>query len=410
MAAPLPESFIDTPDAFDACCDTLRQESSIGFDTEFIGEQSYIPELCLVQISTPRNLFVVDPIALGDMKPLWNILQDHSKTIVVHAGREEARMARLATKKMPSHFFDLQLAAGLVGMTYPISYSGLVRETVKVKLDKSETLTDWARRPLSDRQLAYAYDDVRYLLPAHKKIERKLKKLGREDWLKEEWLKFCQKAVRDNTETERWRKLKGVNNLDRRRLAVAKEVYLWREERAASINRPARFLLRDDLIIEIAKRIPKTSHDVANLRGVTTRDVEPLLAAVRKAAELPEEKLPKKEKRDPDPGENAWVVQLFSATLGSLCKQHSVTQSLAATQTDLRQLLKSFSQRKTTGDRGLLHGWRREMFLPTLLGLWRGEQAMVLKPGRKGLSIECQRIAQPTLEVEIPGPTVAGDA
>jgi ribonuclease D len=399
MAESLPEMYVNTPALLAACCEALSQETLIGFDTEFIGEQSYIPQLCLVQIATAKGLYIVDPIRLDDVSPMWKILQDPEKTIIVHAGREEARMARHATSQMPNHFFDLQIAAGLVGMHYPISLSGLVRESLRVRLDKSETLTDWAQRPLSAKQLAYAYDDVRYLIPIYKKMERKLKKLGRQEWLQEEWERFCNKAVRDNKETERWRKLKGVVGLDRRRMAVAREVYHWREDRAAALNRPSRYLLRDDLVLEIAKHVPRTVDDILNFR-VHQRDAENILDVIDDAMDLPDAQLPKKEKKEIDLGDNAWIAQLFSGVLNSMCAEEQLHQALVATQTDLKTFIFALLSKKTTGDSLLFHGWRRDMFYETFTKLWAGKLAMRLKPEKRGFSMECVPITADTDEPE----------
>jgi ribonuclease D len=219
-----------------------------------------------------------------------------------------------------------------------------------------------------------------------------LKKIHRQEWLKDEWEKYCQKAVRDNKETERWRKIKGVGNLDRRQLAIAREVYEWRESRAESLNRPSRFLLRDDLILEIARRTPRSPKDLETLRGISSRDTEQLYQAYLRGMEIPEDKLPKVTPREPDLDEYTWVVQIFSAVMASICKQNSLHPALVATQSDLKWLVKSFKSKKTTGDSILLKGWRRDLFYQTFQDLWDGRQAMRLKREKRGFSIECTKV------------------
>ena len=211
-------------------------------------------------------LFVVDPFTCGPLDRFWQILTDPAKTIVVHAGREDIRICNFAIGK-PPNVFDVQLAAGLVGYSYPIGYAGLVQDLLGYRMSKGETLTDWRRRPLLPAQLRYAYDDVRFLLPAWKRLTDRLKKNDRQAWAEEEFAVSVRKAVADETTTERWRKVKGIGALDRRGLAVAREVFGWRDSFAQRVNRPPRMLLRDDLIVEIARRAPRTMDDLQSLRG-----------------------------------------------------------------------------------------------------------------------------------------------
>ena len=158
---------------------------------------------------------------------------DPAASVVVHAGREEVRLCRLWTGQAPGNLFDLQIAAGLVGLTYPLGHGPLVSQLLGVQLAKGETLTEWRERPLTPKQVRYAFDDVRYLLPLWQKLDRRLEQLGRLDW--------AARGVRPARPTprgaggpsgERWRKLRGLGSLDRRKLAVVRELYAWREETA----------------------------------------------------------------------------------------------------------------------------------------------------------------------------------
>src|SRR5262249_10911389 len=153
---------------------------------EFVGEETYHPQLCLVQVATPTRLFLLDPLQLTDLSSFWPLLHDPNRVVVVHAGREEVRLCRIASGHPPAHLFDLQLAAGLAGMTYPIGHGSLVQQALGVRLDKGQTLTEWRRRPLTDEQVRYAFDDVRHLLGVYAKLHAKLGRLGRLTWLREE--------------------------------------------------------------------------------------------------------------------------------------------------------------------------------------------------------------------------------
>src|SRR4051812_28066234 len=162
----LPEQLVTHPAQLAACLTHLAKAPLIGFDTEFVGEDAYRPELCLVQVATAEDLFVIDPFTCGPLDGFWELLLDKDRTTVVHAGREDVRMCFFQSGKPPANVFDVQIAAGLVGLTYPIGYAGLVNDLLGQRMTKGETLTDWRRRPLSPAQVRYAFDDVRFLLPA----------------------------------------------------------------------------------------------------------------------------------------------------------------------------------------------------------------------------------------------------
>ena len=269
----LPEHVIDRPDRLPACIDHLRASDHVGFDTEFVGEDSYRPDLCLVQIATREHLFLIDPLGCGPLDEFWDLLHDPNRVVVVHAGREEVRMCRFATGRPPTNVADVQVAAALVGMPYPIGYAGLVQEVLGARAHKGETLTDWRRRPLTPNQMRYAFDDVRYLLPMWERLSDRLKGLKRGAWAVEEFKTFVNRAVADDPAVEKWRRLKGLGGLDRRELAVARGVFVWREEFAARLNRPPRVLLRDDLIVEIARRATRNPDDLHSLRGVPRGEI-----------------------------------------------------------------------------------------------------------------------------------------
>src|SRR5262249_53087582 len=155
------------PEALTECCAHLATQPVIGFDTEFIGEQTYHPRLCLVQAAAPDQLYLIDPLALGSLDEFWRLLLDPARVVVGHAGREEVRLCRLFAGRPPANLFDLQLVAGLVGLPYPMGHGSVVQQVLGVRMTKGETLTEWARRPLTPEQERYAFDDVRFLLRIH---------------------------------------------------------------------------------------------------------------------------------------------------------------------------------------------------------------------------------------------------
>ena len=200
------EEMVTSPEALAACCEYLRSYPQIGFDTEFVGEDTYHPTLCLIQVATPDRLILIDPQTVGPLDAFWDLIVDPGRVVVVHAGREETRLCRQATGQTPGNLFDVQIAAGLVGLTYPLSHGALVNQLLRVQLTKGETLTEWRHRPLTPSQVTYAYDDVRYLLSLYQQIDTRLQKLDRREWAREEFAWLAQAAAPEDPVGERWRK------------------------------------------------------------------------------------------------------------------------------------------------------------------------------------------------------------
>src|SRR5215204_4028061 len=181
----------------DELCDRLEKTTAVAFDTEFVPEYTFAPELCLVQVATDDVLTAVDPYSAGDLTRFWKILTDPKKEVVVHAGKEEMNFCQEYAGRLPKKLIDVQLAAGLVGLGYPLSLDNLLQKTVKAgKLKKTETRTDWRKRPLSATQVEYALDDVRFLLQVREKLGARLEKLGRTEWLEEETKRFLATTAR----------------------------------------------------------------------------------------------------------------------------------------------------------------------------------------------------------------------
>jgi ribonuclease D len=376
----LPEYIVTDPDGVRTCCDDVAASPQVGFDTEFVGEDTYVPDLCLVQVATPNALYVLDPFDCGPLGEFWNLLADPGRVVVVHAGREEVRICNGAIGRLPGNLFDVQIAAGLLGLGYPLGYGPLVQGVLRKRLQKGETLTDWRRRPLSQDQIRYAFDDVRDLLAIWKKLDGKLARLGRSAWAKEEFAGFIRRSLMEGSEIERWRKLKGVSNLDARRLAVLREVYLWREEAAAKRNRPARTVLRDDLLAEIAKRAPKKEEEVTSLRGVGRVDLPGLMDAIDRARQMPEAEWPAEVERDNDSHAVTLVSSLLNVVLADWCAREGLTTPLVATSADVRRLVRATANGEPPpSDSQLANGWRKEHVLPVLLEVLEGRRALRVK-------------------------------
>lgn len=364
---PLPEAVAADQAGLAACLDHLRTVDRFGFDTEFVGEDTYRPELCLIQVATAERLFVIDPFGCDSLDGFWELFLDPNRTVIVHAGREEVRMCRFGIGREPVNAFDVQIAAAMVGLPYPIGYAGLVQEVLGARAHKGETLTDWRRRPLSPGQLKYAFDDVRFLIPIHDRLAGRLAELGRTKWAREEFTEFVRWAAADIPAVEKWRKLKGTGGLNRVELAVVRAVFSWREDFAARVNRPPRVLLRDDIIVEIARRPPNRADDVATLRGVPRGEAEAIVAAVRAAIALPVEEYPEAFDRENDPPHVAQLAGLLNVVLADFCTKSHLAPNLVASSNDLKGLVRSRQPGgKLPDDSPFLTGWRATGVRPHL--------------------------------------------
>lgn len=371
------EEIITHPEDLAACCAELAKCPHFGFDTEFVGEDTYHPSLCLVQVATPDCLYLIDPLTTGPLDAFWQLVVDPARVVVVHAGREEVRLCRLWTGRTPGNLFDLQLAAGLVGLAYPLGYAPLVQQVLGVQMAKGETLTEWRHRPLTSGQIHYAFDDVRYLLPVWQRLSARLEKRGRSDWAREEFVRLAANAAPEEPATERWRKLRGLGSLDRRRLAVVRALYNWREETAAHTNRPTRAIVRDDLIIEIARRNPTRERDLHVIRGLPRRDLDAIIQTVAKARSLPIADCPAVCGREQDPPQVALVANVLTAVLGDVCARRGLAPNLVASNNDVKLLVRArLADKPLPSESLLIAGWRREHILPDLLAVLDGRRLL----------------------------------
>lgn len=374
---PLPEQIVADARQLADCLTHIRLSQQIGFDTEFVGEDTYRPDLCLVQVATSERLYLIDPLACGPLDEFWQLLLDPKRQTIVHAGREEIRMCWFATGFPPANLVDLQVAAALVGLQYSIGYAALVQEVLGVRMDKGETLTDWRRRPLTPGQIRYAYDDVRYLLPIWDRISDKLTKHRRLDWAREEFAVSIKRAVADDPTVERWRKLKGVGALRPRELAIVRAVHAWRESVANRQNRPARTVLRDDLVVEIARRAGEKQFDLTSLRGVPKNEVTAITAAIREALALTADHWPLAAERDNDPPHVAQVAALLAIVLAEYSAREAIAPASLATMSDLKALVRA---RQPDGrlppESPFFTGWRASTVLPYLEAFLDGRMSI----------------------------------
>ena len=358
----------------------------IGFDTEFVAEDCYQPDLCLLQISTRERVAIVDPKGCDDLHELWGLLTDPNRQVMVHSGREEILFVYRATGQAIPRLFDVQVAVGLLGGEYPISYGKLLQRYLGKNVPKGETRTDWRKRPLSKAQLDYAALDVVHLPELYDLLTDELHKAGRLDWLDDE-LKHRQANLLKTQEQEGWERMSGIQSLTTRQLTILRELWRWRDARAQHKNMPARRVLRDDLIIELARRETSNPKKIAHIRGLHHAGIQRFLPEI---GECIARGLSADEIRSPWNMRNrrsrppALLQQYLSAAMSYLCRSNSISPAIVGTSDDVGKLASYWLQ--GNGEDGdelpqLLKGWRGEFVGKPLYDVFRGKKALrVLDP------------------------------
>jgi ribonuclease D len=347
-------------------CERLSRAKTIAFDTEFVSEHTYRPVLCLVQIAADEELAVIDAIEVSDLRLLWETLAGPGHETIVHAGRSELEFSLDSIGKRPAQLVDVQIAAALVGAEYPAGYGNLIGRILGKTPHKGETRTDWRKRPLSPRQLEYALDDVRYLEPLWRDLSRQLRQLGRMSWLDDEMAAW-QAEVEAARARPRWRKVSGISGLASRELAIVRELWQWREQEAERRNWPVKRILRDDLIVELAKRRMNDPKHILAVRGMERNDLRAaagqLAQCVTRALDLPESECPQNTRRDGNMPQSM-LTQFLNAALASICRTAQVAPSMVGTVDDVRELVQFRTGRSGSAVEevpALKQGWRREV-------------------------------------------------
>ena len=364
-----------------ALCSRLSLEPFIAVDTEFMRETTYYPKLCLIQVAGPDEGAVIDPLAPGmDLQPLLDLLADPTLMKVFHAGRQDVEIFN-NLGVMPMPIFDTQIAAMAAGYGEQIAYDALMRQILRVEIDKSSRFTDWARRPLTAAQITYALGDVVHLAAAFPKLRERLEKNGRLAWVSEEMSDLTDPANYDTDPENAWKRLK-PKRYTARYLSAFKAVAAWRERTAQTRDQPRGRILKDDAIDEIATQTPTTPEAFERLRSVPKgfggSKFGPELAAVVRQAVLDAETyapvVERPERGQPAPGA---VVELLKVLLKARAEDAHVAPKLIATVSDLEKIALS-----DTADTPALQGWRLQLFGQDALKLKRGELALVLEGAR----------------------------
>ena len=373
---------IERQEEFEELCRHIRQCGIAAFDTEFVSEYTYQPELCLLQFATPERTVCVDPLPVADLSPWWRLMADDETTVVVHAGQAEVGFCLRLSGLKPNKLVDIQVAEGLRSRSFPLGYSTIVERVLHERAHGKETRTDWCRRPLSRRQIDYALEDVKYILPVWERQRAALEALGRLAWAEVEFQRLIDETAEEMSR-EPWQRVPGVQNLGPRELAAARELARWRDQLAAQRNKPPRRILRDDLLLDIARRRPKTERELMRTRDMTRSNYKRLageiLDCVRRADDLPEADLPQPPvslRRTHRPEEHV-LSQLLGIALSNRCAEINCARQLVGTSADLRELVRWHVFEGQTGSPPrLATGWRAEVCGNLLTDLLDGKVSL----------------------------------
>jgi len=360
--------------------DTLRSEPEYGLDTEFMAEKTYYPQLCLVQLSWPGGIALVDPFAC-DVRALAAVL-DEPATMVTHAGGADLPIVERATGARPRNLFDTQLAAGFVGLGQP-SLVSLVTAVLDVRLDKGDQLADWTRRPLPASARRYAAGDVEHLLPLAAALRARIAELGRTEWVAAEADLLLRTPARDADPDAAWWRIKGARALRGERACIAQALGAWRERRAQQTDRPPRFVLPELALAAIVQRPPSTVDELARVRGAGSLPsgvARGILEAIEQGRAMERTSLRAPPRHGDDPAVDA-AVGLLTGWAAQVAAGEQVDARLLAIRDDVKALVNGRPNR-------LDGGWRAEMLGDDLHALVRGDAVVRLVESGRRLSLE----------------------
>lgn len=400
MTTPTPLQYITSAAALSEFCKQVQDSPRLALDTEFVGEDSFVPKLELIQVATETTAAVIDfPAVLSDgtLDEFWEVVCNPAIQKVVHAGRQDLDLFAVHAGQIPRPFFDTQIAAAIVGFGSQVAYANLVQRVHGKKLEKAHTFTNWSARPLSHDQLAYALEDVTFLLAIHDHLQTRLSKLGRLQWAHEEFGRL-EGAVGDTRREphERYQRIRGWDQLKPKSAAVLRELAAWREGEAKRRNVPRTRVVRDEVLLQLARHPPKQVQELRKVRGLHASEVDrngdALLGTIHAALALPPTAwpvLPKERKPEP---ESSGLVELLQAIVKARALEEEIAPTLLATAADLQELVDAKTDR-TTLDLPVLKGWRRVLVGERLLQVLEGKLVCVVDPKTRTLRLRSDETA-----------------
>jgi len=358
-----------------AACVRLATHPFVTIDTEFLRDSTYYPKLCLLQMASPDEGLLVDPLAPElDLAPFFALMADQRVMKVFHAARQDLEIVWNLGRMLPTPLFDTQIAAMVCGYGDSVGYEQLANDLAKARIDKSSRFTDWSRRPLSEAQLVYALSDVTHLRDIYLALKSDLEQTGRTEWLVEEMAVLNHPGTYETKPEDAWMRLKGRVRKPRE-VALLIEIAAWRETEAQSKDVPRGRILKDDALMDIVQRAPREPEALSDLRSLPrgferSRAGADVLAAVERALAVDHKTLPRLDRPERHGGNGA-VLDLMKVLLKAVSDSERVAPKIIATVDDLEAIANDDG-----ADVPALKGWRRTLF---------GEKALALKTGQLSL-------------------------
>jgi len=350
--------WIDQDDELRKVTDALGRAPWIGIDTEFMREKTFFPRLCLLQISAPDQIWCVDTLKIGSLAPLMPAFTAGSVKKILHAARQDLEAIYLVTRTVVGPVFDTQIAAACIGMKPQLGYADLAKTLLDVSIAKSQTRTDWSRRPLSEAQLAYAAEDVRHLDEIAERLQNRLHELKREHWVAQDCEQLANAKLYDLDPERAWTRLKGVSQLPPGAAAIAKALAIWRERIARERDSPRSWILSDTAIFNLAQSDPRNAElmqaaapETANLPASAAAS---LIETIRRSGTESPDAHADFVAPDLRPStEQKALINRLSQIVDSRAAELSVSSEVLATRGELKAMVMN------GGETSALRGWRR---------------------------------------------------
>lgn len=350
--------FVNDQSTLKELCELLAESDVVAMDTEFMRERTYYAQLCLIQLATDHFIACVDPLALDDLTPLLDLLYDTGRLKILHAARQDLEIFFDLRGDLPRPIYDTQIAATLLGHGDQLGYANLVKAMMSINVDKEHSRTDWSKRPLDEAQVVYAENDVRYLIPMYRQQMQQLTKLGREMWLQADFENLTDKELYAPHRENLWKRIKGTRILKRNQLAVIQQLAIWREEKAQSQNCPRKWVVPDEVMIDLARRMPSTVDAMERIRGWKSsmnKFAGELLEQINAGKQIPENQWPGHEKGISLSVQQEALVDFLMGIVRLKAIENGVTPAVLATRKDLERLITK------QNDIAVIQGWRFEL-------------------------------------------------
>jgi ribonuclease D len=376
---------VQTADELAKVCDHLRAAGTFAFDTEFIGENTYQPVLCLVQVATGEHVHLIDPFALDAeaLSPLWALVGDPQIEKICHAGDQDVEIVWQQSGRVAQNMFDTQIGAGMIGLTYPTALWRAVEHFTGVTLEKAHTFSAWDRRPLSKAQFQYAVDDVRYLPTVHAAMKKRITDLGHLEWMRGACNEMCAHAAGPVEARKLFMRVRGAPGLNGTQLSVLREITALREQIAYEHDVPSRSVLRDEVLLDMATRMPSSLKSLAALKDIpqnaVQNDGEAFLDAIARGRKIPEAEQPSITIPSEDSAEIKRLGETLWVATQAICLGQSVTPALVTSQSEVLALARLVHRKKPLDKHPLMTGWHRECLGEKLAAFVQGQLAITTR-------------------------------